>query len=344
MMALGVIAGCSSPPPAPAAVPPPAASTAAVPAPTVSATASAEVIAKPPEAPPADEGPSLPPPAVAALHARTAKPGDGAWTVLVEGTPGKPALLYRTTVHPHPIKGHVYVTLVAIDLRRVDVRLIAGTDEPLSKTVPKEKRPGLIPAEDQGDLIAVMNGGFMAKHGGYGMRIGGDVFLPPKDDACTIALSKDGAMRIGTWTELAANDANVAAYRQTPPCLVEKGAVNAALEGSDKPRRWGLAENGDVEVRRSSLGLDATGKTLFYGLGEWVSPKLLADAMKAAGAVNAAQTDINWSYTRFLLYRRPRPDAPPEVASTLIPKIKHATGEYVQKPANRDFFYLKKQH
>jgi hypothetical protein len=81
---------------------------------------------------------------------------------------------------------------------------------------------------------------------------------------------------------------------------------------------------------------------LFYGLGEWVTVKALADAMRAVGAVNAAQLDINWSYTRFLFFGRPSPGEPLEVTSTLIPKIKHTRQGYVSNPSERDFFYLRR--
>jgi hypothetical protein len=277
--------------------------------------------------------------------ARTAHPGDGAWTPLVAAGAGEPALLYRSSIHPDPIKPHVHVALVAIDLSRVAVRLVAGTREPPSTAVPAERRPGVVPAADLPDLLAVMNGGFMVHHGSWGMRVGGDVFLPPHDDGCTVALQADGGVRIRTYTEIAGALGGLSAYRQTPPCLVEQRAVNPALLGGDKPRRWGLSETGAVDIRRSALGIADGGRTLLYGLGEWVTPRALAEAMLAAGAVDAAELDVNWSYTRFFLYGPGAvPGAPPEVTSALIPKIKHAPGQYVRKPSERDFLYLSRRH
>ncbi len=232
------------------------------------------------------------------------------------------------------------VAIVAIDRRRVDLRFLAGTAEPKSTSVPQERRPGVIPAADHPDLLAVFNGGFMARHGAWGMRIGADTFLPPKDEACTVAFVNDGSLRIRTWTTLAPALATLAAYRQTPPCLVEQGVVNPAFEADPKTRRWGSSETGDTTIRRSALALDATGTTLFYGLGEWVTPGRLAAAMLAAGAVDAAELDVNWSYTRFLLYGPAKPGEAPEVSETLVPKIKHAPKGYVVKASDRDFFYL----
>jgi hypothetical protein len=261
------------------------------------------------------------------------------WAPLVPGAPGDPALAYRTTVHPDRIKPHVYVAVVAIDLWRVGLRFVAGTDEPRSTTVPAERRPGLVPRTDWADLIAVMNGGFMTRHGTWGAMAGGEVLLPPHDDGCTVGLYADGSVRVRTHSVLAGSVSSMTAYRQTPPCLVEQGAVFPALLGDDKPRRWGLSPTGGVDIRRSALGVADGGRTLLYGLGEWTSPRALAEAMRAAGAVDAAELDVNWSFTRFLLYR-PEGGGAPEVAETLVPKTKHAPGQYVVKPAERDFFYL----
>jgi hypothetical protein len=248
-------------------------------------------------------------------------------------------VLFRSSVHPDAVKPHVHVAIVAVDLRRVSVGLVAGTREPLSTTVPDTHRPGVIPGADLPALLAVFNGGFMVHHGAWGMMIGGEVFLPPRDEGCTIGLYRDGTVRVRTFTALPT--AEIVAYRQTPPCLVEQGAVHDDLLGADKPRRWGLSPTGGVTIRRSALGLAEGGRTLLYGLGEDITPRALAEAMRAAGAAFAAQLDVNWSFTRFLFYGKPAsPAQPPEVTETLIPKLKHAAREYVVRPAERDFFYL----
>ncbi len=50
----------------------------------------------------------------------------------------------------------------------------------------------------------------------------------------------------------------MAAYRQTPPCLVEKGELHSALYDSN--RDWGATVSGETVIRRSALGVDATGQ------------------------------------------------------------------------------------
>ncbi|MFT3764309.1 MAG: phosphodiester glycosidase family protein [Minicystis sp.] len=342
---LAILLGCG--PATPIAAPPPPVTSASSPAPDTPPpapeplpAASAAPSAAPAAPPPAPE-PPFPPAAFRPPVERTAQPGDGTWTPLVAGAAGEPALMYRSTVHPDAIKRQVYVAVVAIDLRRVGVHLVAGTHEPIAKSVPDERRPGLVPAADQPALLAVFNGGFMTRHGQWGMMVDGDVFLPAREDGCTVALFRDGSVGIGAHPAIAPKLADAVAFRQTPPCLVERGAIEPALLGSEKPRRWGMSESGGVDIRRSALGLADGGRTLIYGLGEGITPRQMAEAMRAAGAVDAAQLDVNWSYTRFLLYGKPAsPGAPPEVTSTLIPKIKHGARQYVVKPADRDFFYL----
>jgi hypothetical protein len=323
------------PPPAPRAEPRPAPS-AAVPL----AAPSAEASAAAPEAPPPPPPPPVPPPRFAAPFARTAEPTDGSWEPLVKGREGEPALIYRTTVHPHPIKGFIYAAIVAIDLTRTDVVLVAGTDEPESKTVPASKRTGLVPAEKLEDLLVVFNGGFMSKHGKYGMMLDGDELLTPREDACAVARRKDGSFWIAPWSEMKDKTGDLRYYRQTPDCLIEKGQLHPDLDDDHKRRKWAGQNDGRKDTRRSAVGLDASGKILYYGLGEWVFPKDMAVAMKAAGAVSAAQLDINWSYTRFLLMGRPSPGEPVQVLSTLVPKIEHTKRGYVEKAATRDFFYV----
>lgn len=338
-LALVVSCAPAAPPPpprpVPAAEPKPAPSVAAAPA-APSAEASAAVQEPPPPPPP----PPVPPPEFEAPFARTAAAGDGKWEPLVKGPEGEPALLYRTTVHPDRVKGFVYAAIVAIDLTRTEVALVAGTDEPDSKTVPRDKRTGLVPAEKLDDLLVVFNGGFMSRHGKYGMMLDGDEFLTPREDACAVARRKDGSFWIAPWSEMKGKNAELDYYRQTPACLIDEGQMHPDLDDDFKRRKWAGQNDGRKDTRRSAVGLDASGKILFYGLGEWVFPKDMAVAMKAAGAVSAAQLDINWSYTRFLLMGRPSPGEPVRVLSTLVPKIEHSKRGYVEKAATRDFFYV----
>lgn len=294
------------------------------------------------KAPPAGDL-GFPPPPFKPPHEKIASTGEGQWIAVKDPVTGDRPALYKSLVHPDPKRSFAAVAVVAIDRRRVDLRLVAGSQEPTSTTVTKEKRPGVIPREVLGDLIAAFNGGFKAVHGHYGMMLDGDTYLPPRDIACTVALYKDGAMKIRTWSSIKGESEGMRFYRQTPPCLVEDGKVNTALEAVEYNKNWGATVSGETVIRRSAIGVDKTGQVLFYALGEAVTAQALSYAMKAVGAEYAAQLDVNYSYPRFLFYDRSAQGEAPKVASTIIPGIKHTKDEYVGEPSPRDFFYLIKK-
>ncbi|MFO0758376.1 MAG: phosphodiester glycosidase family protein [Byssovorax sp.] len=296
-----------------------------------SAEAQAEKPAEPGAQPVYD---GFPPPPFQAPFSNVAAQGDGTWIAMKE--PG----MAKSLVHPDPKRSFAAVAVVAIDLRRIDLKMVAGTTEPSSTSVKSDHRPGLIPKEAGDALIAAFNGGFKTTHGHYGMMLDGETFVPPRDISCTVGLYKDGSIRIRTWPELKPSEPDMLGYRQTPPCLVEQGKTNTVLDTGEYNRNWGAAVGGETVIRRSAIGIDKDGHTLFYGFGDAVTAQSLSQAMKAIGAMDAAQLDVNYSYPRFLLYERPAPDAPPKAASSLVPGVKFVSREYVEEPSPRDFFYL----
>jgi hypothetical protein len=339
------LAACGAPPaPAPqvAAPPPPPPPPAPTIVPTAEPAPSAAPAAPPAPPPPDPAADAFPPKAFTPPEARHAKPGDGAWTPYFEGDRGAP-IGVRTTVHPSATKPQPYVAIVALDLRKVALHLVAGTIEPASTGVDPSHRGALVAPADLGDLLAVFNGGFMERHGHWGMRLGPDVYVPPRNEGCTVAMYPDGSVRVRPWPELAASESTATAWRQTPPCLVDHGNPHPTL-AEPKTRAWGGAVGGALDIRRSALGVDATGRVLLYGSGEWTLPRDLAVAMRAAGAVDVAELDINYSYTKFLTFGRAEPGGRLEVTGTLVPKTKHTRFGYVEKPAERDFFYLTRRH
>ena len=312
---------------APVAVPlPPPVVSAALPV----ALASGAPLAVP--APPAGAADAFPPPAFSPPFEGVSSPGDGTWIAMKE--PG----LAKAVVHPDPRRGFAAVAVVAMNLRRTTLHLVAGTSEPQGN-VPQDRRPGLVPKDAAADLIAAFNGGFKAMHGHYGMMLDGDTFVVPRDIACTVGLYRDGAIKIGTWRALKTDEAQMQGYRQTPPCLVEDGKINSALD-LEYSKNWGATVSGETVIRRSAIGIDKAGTTLFYGFGEAVTAQALAHAMRAIGAEDAAQLDVNYSYPRFLLYEPGDAGQSPHVESALIPGIKFTRGEYVTDTALRDFFYV----
>lgn len=248
--------------------------------------------------------------------------------------------MVMTVVRPHPISPLATIHVVAIDLGRAALHLVPGTEEPASETVPASERWGLVPAQHQERLLAVFNGGYLARHGRWGMMVDGTAYLPPRDEGCTVAIHRDGRASIRMWSALSASADELVSYRQTPPCLLEEGEVSPKLVAGDDKAFGGHDPAGKTR-RRSAVGVDATGRVLFYALGFEPSPRELAEGLRAAGAVHAAQLDINWSWTRFLIFGRPTPDAELQVTSTLVPKMTHRARGYVHHPHPRDFFYVR---
>jgi len=279
---------------------------------------------------------AFPPPNVVPPFARSAAAGDGRWAPLGDARSGDGTPLLATTViHPHEASKFITLTLVAIDLTATRLHFLPGSDDVGKQKVPFV--PGLVPSHERERLLAAFNGGFMPRHGRWGMRVGGTTIVPPREPGCTIALLEGGSVRIASWQALAPLENELRFLRQTPPCLLEHGAVHPALQrGDSKP--WAGQTPGIVTRRRSAIGLSQDGRILYYAVGVETPPKLLATGLLAAGAHDAAQLDINWNWTRFFLFQK-EPDNRFAVVAALV-DVEHSKREYVEHASERDFFYV----
>ena len=275
------------------------------------------------------------------VHKSWSAPGDGTWIGVEAGPPdrfGSPAM-YKTLLHPDKQRSWAAVSLVAVDLRRVELHMMAGRREPKSST--KEaysyKRPALIPARHRGVLLAAFNGGFKAVHGQYGMKIDGVTLIKPRSISCGIAMFSGGELVIGDWSRLAKRQAKAVWWRQTPSCMVDQGKLHPGLV-SEKNTYWGATLNGHTVIRRSAIGISANGKTLYSGIGDHTTAPAMALAMKHAGAAFVAQLDVNWSYPKLVLYKHL--GLPNPIATKLCDGFEFTRTEYLQVPSPRDFFYL----
>lgn len=292
---------------------------------------------------PSTSTPPFPPQDFPPPSAKSAAPGDGHWTPLGDAALGEraaatPMVIARTVVHPHPDSRWITVTIAAVALSGVRVGWTAGTEDLAWAKLPVTAASGLVPEADRDALVAVMNGGFQPRHGRWGVMGGGATLTPPRPEGCTLALYLDGSVRLAPWPELASEQDRMSVIRQTPPCLVHTGAVNPTL-ASGRDKAW-AGHAADLQTRRrSAVGLDASGRILFYAIGEEADPRWLAEGLRAAGAATAAQLDINWYWTRFLLFGKVDRE-PMHVTSTLIPKMEHLPTGYVERASTRDFFYF----
>lgn len=269
--------------------------------------------------------------------------GDGQWVPIVDAQhPTDSPRLFKTLLHPDTRRSWSAVSIVAVDLRQVDLHLMAGWDEPKSGTreAQQYERRALIPAQAHGELLAAFNGGFRAEHGHYGMRVDGVTIVQPRKLSCVLALLPDDRVVVDDWDPLAADlEAKAVWWRQTPACMVDGGELHPGLRG-EKNTYWGATLDGDTIIRRSAVGTSKDAQVLYVGIGDFVSAKAIAVAMKHAGATDVAQLDVNWSYPRFVLYERREAAGAELVAKPLCPGFELSEDEYVRQRADRDFFYL----
>jgi hypothetical protein len=263
--------------------------------------------------------------------------------LLPDGAAPEQARMYKTLLHPDPSRSWAELFVVALDLRRVRLFLVPGTREPQATLEQAQElaRSGLIPEEHQATVIAAFNGGFKTEHGHYGMATGGVTWIPPEDEACTLSYSRDHTLRIGTWPTAPGDKpmqlGDALWWRQTPRCMVEAGSMNPLL--TDGARKWGSTLDGDTVIRRSAIGLDAAGHTLFVGISNHTTAQAIARGMRHAGAQVVAQLDINFSFPKFVTFRASRISRL-RWAVPLAEGFEYSEHEYLRKASNRDFFYV----
>ena len=266
-------------------------------------------------------------------------PGDGEWVKVPDPRhPDWPALLYKTLLHPDINRSWADLFVVAASLDSAVLHARPGTGEPRADPgTPAIVRTGRIPPEDLPALLAAFNGGFMAEHGHYGMRVDGVNLLKPRPKSCTIVGYTNETVEIATWDNLISPDARMRWFRQTPACMYENNSMHIGLRRPET-RLWGATLDGETVIRRSAIGLDASRRVLYVGISNNTTARALAEGMHHAGAVDVAQLDVNWSYPKFLLYGLS--DKGELVAQAPVDGFEFHPGEYVSKSAFRDFFYL----
>ncbi len=249
----------------------------------------------------------------------------------------------RLALHPHEASRFQTLTLAAFDLRHLRVAHVPGKQDVLDVEHPElEAFSGLVPEAHRADLVAVFNGGFQPRHGRWGMYSSQTQLIPPRDDACTVAVMKDGTVKIGPWPELHHLSDQILAYRQTPPCLVYENQVHPRLKKRDR-RLWAGQIKDRKTRRRSVVGVSADGRTLFFGVGSETEAEVLAQGVRHAGAAYAAQLDINWNWTRLFLFDTLAGAPGSEPLGALIEGMAKDKGEYLSRPSGRGFFYLRKR-
>ncbi len=238
--------------------------------------------------------------------------GEGKWIALGKDpfiTPsfGLPSAFVTSFVRPDRERKEARVYVTMWDPRQIELRMQAGTVEPLSAT--GEAGPGQIPRapEVMRRVVAGFNGGFQAVHGEYGMQADAVLYLPPKPYAATVMELRDGTTAFGSWPGPPNGDpkaqldvpSDVLSYRQNLTALLEHGKYNPwgrSWWGGTPP---GWADN--IHTTRSGICLT---KESFVGYfyGADVSADALARAMIQARCDYAVHLDMNPGLVGFELY------------------------------------------
>jgi hypothetical protein len=264
--------------------------------------------------------------------------GEGVWSVL-DSAPAPYNYLpldARAFIRPDPSHPYAIVTLLQFDTRFIRLHIVAGTTEPGG---PRGfYGSGVIPAADQqgNNLLAAFNGGFKYADGQYGLMSNGVVYVPPQPGVATIAITREGKIALGAWgVDPLLNNANkdIVAWRQNAALLIDKGVINPLTQDG---AAWGGTILNRAYTWRSGIGITAQG-TLVYAAGDFLTAQTLGQALLAAGAVMAMQTDINPFWVRAFLYDR---DHNGQLHITKLNPQMQGTGyEYLSR-TQRDFFYL----
>lgn len=247
---------------------------------------------------------------------------EGQWVSLASDmipgvTPDSPSPFVFSFVRSDPERAYVQTSIVMWDPRRIELHMVAGTEEPKSAT--GEMGAGQIPRspEVMERVVAAFNGAFQAVHGDFGMMENRRVQLPPKPYAATVATYPDGVAGFGTWPAsegVPEIPVDMLGYRQNLTPLIVDGKYNPYQ------RDWwgGVPEGWTQETRtvRSGLCLTVEGYMgYFYSLG--ITPEGLGRAMKAARCTYGIHLDMNAGHAGFEFHRVARSGELPDLGRPL---------------------------
>lgn len=261
--------------------------------------------------------------------------GEGEWQVYLYDRAGRPVAL-RTFLQPDAGRPYAYVAVVAVDLRRAALHFVPGFLEPAAPDRPRGD--GLIAEEHRrpGVLLAAFNGGFRYANGMFGAMADGVLYVPPQPDKATLVIYRDGSVRIANWSNAFLADPDILAWRQNAPLVIQEGEISARVY-NDSITDWGASVSNHIVTRRSAVGVDAAGETLFYFAGPNLDMPSLAAAMQASGVYNGMLLDINNFWVMFSAFRFEDGEW---LAEALLPDLMTDKVDRYLYASPVDFFYL----
>lgn len=224
--------------------------------------------------------------------------GEGSWSIAGLPTTADDLLMARTFIRIDNSRPYANVTALVIDSRRIQLHMVGGAE---TADMGGGKGPGRVPDADIPSLLAVFNGGFQFSHADWGMYMDGIEYKPLKPGYATVAVFKDGSIKMGTWGQgdLTTRTDNMVAVRQNAMLLVDNGEVTNEVKNTEaNVELWGkiTSTSSSFITYRSAIGLDKDGN-LIIANGSALSALDLARGLWAAGAVVAMQLDINQVWT-----------------------------------------------
>ncbi len=242
--------------------------------------------------------------------------GEGEWIPVVDSDfvnayPNAPPAFYQTFIRVDPEREYVRVYVTLWDPRQVQLHIVMGTREPESAT--GKTGTGMIPRDPSTlkNLVGAFNGGFQALHGEFGMMAEGEVYLPPKPWAATVAVFDNGKVGIGSWPGFGRNDWDEDAFNQQIPkdmVSMRQNLTSVVEDGKYNPWKrwwWGAAPpwvKDQTYIYRSGICITEESFFAFFW-GESMGSEELGKAMLKARCVRGMHLDMNSKHTGFEFYR-----------------------------------------
>jgi hypothetical protein len=261
--------------------------------------------------------------------------GEGEWVSYLQAAQGQ-TVAYQTFLLPDSQRAYAQATILAFNLNATRLHFVLGTDEPQSAVT--VERSGRIPEANgqRGTLLAILNGGFKARHGNFGVLVNGVTLLPLRDGLGTVATyGADGRVRIGRWGQEITATPDLVAARQNGPLIIHAGVINPYTEFTES-REWGYIVRNNTPTWRSGLGLSADGRTLYYAVGPGLTLSRLAEVLATAGAAEALQLDINKAW----VYAGAAHSVESKMQSVPLLDFMPGIDDLGNYSFSRDFFYL----
>ena len=162
--------------------------------------------------------------------------------------------------------------------------------------------------------------------------------IDPINGIATVAVYKNGDVRIGVWGKDIMPSSDIIAYRQNCPPLIENGQITNYVNNPSR-QLWGMTQAADA-TWRTGLGITQDNRYLIYAVGNATTAPSLASALQTGGAYWAMQLDINSGYQRFITYQTNNSGTGlPLIGQPLLSEMSNDPTLYLT-PSDRDFFYM----